>query len=273
LAKNKILADNDVDAADLHLLLSPTIYEAHDFVGGNKAIIEPDKCTGCGICADACHFNAIRRDGPANDKTDKTYRVDQLLCEGCGLCPLVCPEKAIYEEQNTTGRWYVSSTDYGPMVHAKLDIAEENSGRLVTQVRKRAAEFAKELKQEYILGDGPPGTGCPVIASVSGTDLVIIVTEPTISGVHDMKRVLDLAEHFRIPARIIINKYDLNREQADQIKEIAEQRDSRVIGQIPFDKNVNDALMAGKTVIEYNKGAAAEAIREIWQELQKELWK
>jgi MinD superfamily P-loop ATPase len=157
------------------------------------------------------------------------------------------------------------------MVHAKLGIAEENSGRLVTQVRKRAADLADELKQEYILGDGPPGTGCPVIASVSGADLVVIVTEPTVSGVHDMKRVLDLAEHFRIPARVIINKHDLNREQANHITEIAEQRGSKVIGLIPFDRRVNDALMAGKTVIEYNKGDAAEAIRGIWQELKKEL--
>ncbi|HMA76047.1 MAG TPA: P-loop NTPase [Candidatus Krumholzibacteriaceae bacterium] len=272
LVEDKVLADNDVDAADLHLLLSPTVYEEHDFAGGIRAVIETDKCTGCGICAEACHFDSIRGDGPPNDKTEATYRIDELMCEGCGLCPLVCPENAISVEDNITGRWYVSATDYGPMVHAKLGIAEENSGRLVTRVRKRSAEFAGELKKKHILGDGPPGTGCPVIASVSGTDLVVIVTEPTVSGVHDMGRVLDLAEHFRTPARIIINKYDLNEEQAERIRKIAGERGSRIIGRIPFDRNVNDALMAGKTVIEYDKGAAGEAMRGIWREIRKELW-
>jgi len=271
LAENKILADNDVDAADLHLLLAPTVREGHDFVGGTKAEVDPLQCTGCGKCADACHFNAIRKDGPGNNRTDATYRIEPLACEGCGLCPLVCPEGAIQSERNVTGRWYVSGTDYGPMTHARLGIAEENSGRLVTQVRNHAGQLAGELKQELILGDGPPGTGCPVIASVSGTDLVVIVTEPTVSGVHDMERVMKLAAHFGVPAVVVINKADLNSEQACRIEEIAKGHGSRVIGRIPFDRAVNDALMAGKTVTEYGKGNAEEAIGALWKELQEAL--
>lgn len=271
LAKNKILADNDVDAADLHLLLTPTVREGHDFAGGTKASIDSKKCIGCGKCAQACHFNAIENDGPANSMVDSTYRIEPLACEGCGLCPLVCPVEAIESEKNITGRWYVSDTDYGPMAHARLGIAEENSGRLVTQVRNRAGQLADELKQELILGDGPPGTGCPVIASVSGSDFVLIVTEPTVSGVHDMERVMKLADHFGVAAFVVINKADLNTEQANRIEKIAQAHGSRVIGRIPFDKVVNDALMAGKTVIEYKKGNAEMALREIWNQLQKEV--
>jgi MinD superfamily P-loop ATPase len=270
LTKNKVLADNDVDAADLHLLLAPTIREAHDFIGGKKVTIDHMLCTACGECADACHFDAIRMDGPSNDRTEFTYRIDDLLCEGCGLCPLVCPVNAIQQYQNINGRWYVSDTDYGPMVHAKLGIAEENSGRLVTCVRNKAADLTDDLKQELILGDGPPGTGCPVIASISGTDLVVIVTEPTVSGIHDLERVIELTEHFGVKALVIINKCDLNAEQADRISKIADTHNSRIIGRIPFDREVNDALMAGKTVIEYGKGGAESAIRNTWEELKKE---
>lgn len=271
LAKNKILADNDVDAADLHLLLTPTVHEGHDFAGGTKAEIMADKCIGCGLCARACHFDAITLDGPANDLVGKTYRINPLACEGCGLCPRLCPVDAISSGENITGRWYVSATDYGPMVHARLGIAEENSGRLVTQVRTRAAQLARELHHELILGDGPPGTGCPVIASVSGTDLVMIVTEPTVSGVHDMERVMKLAAHFGVPTVIVINKADLNTEQAARIEAIAAAHGSRVIGRIPFDRAVNDALMAGKTVIDYGEGNATTAMHAIWAALQAEL--
>ncbi|MFA5043018.1 MAG: P-loop NTPase [Kiritimatiellia bacterium] len=271
LAKNSVLADNDVDAADLHLLLTPRIREAHPFVGGKKAEIDSGKCIGCGKCAAACHFDAIRFDGKGNDVVGLTYRIDPFACEGCGFCRLVCPIDAIRSEPAITGQWFVSATEHGPMIHARLGIAEENSGRLVTQVRNHAAQMADELRLDKILGDGPPGTGCPVIASVSGTDLALIVTEPTVSGVHDMERVLELAAHFRAPALVIINKADLNQEQAERIVRIAEKRHSRVIGRIPFDRVVNDALMAGKTVVEYGKSAAADAIGEIWRELQRVL--
>ncbi len=271
LADHKLLADNDVDAADLHLLLNPRIHESHDFVGGTKATIDSENCISCGRCAEACHFHAIHFDGPPNELVQKTYRIEPLACEGCGLCPRICPVDAIRAERNVTGHWYVSSTDHGPMVHARLGIAEENSGRLVAQVRQRAGELAGELNLGLILGDGPPGTGCPVIASVSGTDLVVIVTEPTVSGVHDLERAMMLAAHFGVPTAIVINKADLNEAQARRIETIAAERGSRVLGRIPFDRVVNDALMAGKTVIEYGDSNAARAIRETWRNLQAAL--
>ncbi len=265
LANSKVISDNDVDAADMHLLIRPVIIEKHDFSGGIEAIVDADKCTACGLCLDACHFNAIRFDGPANSKQEKTCRIDPLACEGCGLCPIVCPVNAISSEAKVNGQWYVSATDYGPMVHARLGIAEENSGRLVSEVRKNAARLAKSLRMKRILADGPPGTGCPVIASISGTDVVLIITEPTTSGVHDMERVFQLTRHFGIPTRVIINKADLNEEQVSRIEEICEKYQSQVIGKIPFDRNVNDALMAGKTIIEHKKGPAFEAITSIWE--------
>jgi MinD superfamily P-loop ATPase len=268
LAERQVLADNDVDAADLHLLLAPKVRETHEFVGGKKATVEPAKCVGCGKCAEACHFDAIKQDGPGNGMLDNTYRIEPFACEGCGLCPLVCPVNAIRTEDAVTGNWFVSTTGNGPMAHARLGIAEENSGRLVTRVRNRAAELAEETRVDRILGDGPPGTGCPVIASVSGTDLVIIVTEPTVSGVHDMERVLDLTAHFGVPALVIVNKADVNEDQARRVVSIAQRRSSRVIGSIPFDRAVNDSLMAGRNVIEHGQSDAADAIRAAWGEVR-----
>lgn len=271
LAESEILADNDVDAADLHLLLKPRVHEVHDFIGGTRAVIDASRCIACGKCADACHFDAIHQNGPANDQADATFQIEPLACEGCGLCPRVCPIEAIDSEPNRTGRWFVSSTPYGPMVHAKLGIAEENSGRLVARVRERAAGLAEDLKYGLILGDGPPGTGCPVIASISGIDLVVIVTEPTVSGVHDMERVLQLVNHFRVSSLVVINKSDLNPKQAERSRQIAVANGSRVIGMIPFDSNVNAALMAGMTVVEYGRGPAAETVRQLWETIQNEL--
>lgn len=264
LAENVVLADNDVDASDLHLLLTPSICEAHEFVGGLKAFIDPSLCTGCGECEEACHFHAIRTSG-------NVCRVDSLACEGCGLCELICPVEAITSGPNVTGYWFASETDRGPMAHARLGIAEENSGKLVTQVRNVAADIARTGDHERILGDGAPGVGCPVIASISGVDRVLVVTEPTVSGVHDMERVLALCRHFNIPAQIIINKADLNQEQASRIERIAEAKGSRVIGRIPFDRHVNEALMQGKTLIEYGQGPAAEAMHRIWETLKEQL--
>lgn len=269
--EGQILADNDVDAADLHLLLKPQVREAHPFVGGTKAVVNSDACIGCGKCAEICHFDSFRLDGPANNLIGKTWRVDPFACEGCGLCPRVCPVGAISSDKAVTGNWYVSETEYGPMVHARLGIAEENSGRLVAQVRNRAGELAAELGAARIIGDGPPGTGCPVIAAVTGSDLVLIVTEPTVSGVHDMERVLDLSKHFGVPALVIINKADLNQEQVARIEEIAKKKGSHVVARIPFDRAVNSALMAGKTVVRYGESAAADAIKDAWVKVKEVL--
>lgn len=271
LSKAQVLADNDVDAADLHLLLTPTVREVHPFIGGIRARVDPALCIGCGACAEACRFGAFRPDDTAGDRPKPIWRVDPLACEGCGLCEHVCPVQAIRIEDAVTGQWLVSDTTYGPMVHARLGIAEENSGRLVSQVRFRAAELASRLGAERILADGPPGTGCPVIASVTGSDLVLIVTEPTVSGVHDMERVLALTAHFKVPALILINKADLNAGQAERIEKIAAQKQARVIARIPFDRTVNEALMAGQTVISYGDSPAGKAIQAAWQEIQSVL--
>jgi MinD superfamily P-loop ATPase len=271
LAENKVMADLDVDAADLHLLLKPTVRQSHDFVGGVQAVIDPQRCISCGRCAEACHFEAIKTVPSPDDPARPLYQVAPMGCEGCGLCQLVCPVEAVTLEPDVVGTWYISDTTYGPLAHARLGIAKENSGRLVTKVRQQAAELAKAEHGEFILSDGPPGTGCPVIASVSGTDRILIVTEPTVSGVHDMERVLELADHFGIPALIVINKADLHAGQTRRIETIAQQHNARVIARIPFDPHVNDALLAGKTVIEYGEGPAFEAMQQIWKLLKQEL--
>jgi MinD superfamily P-loop ATPase len=273
LSHNKVLADNDVDAADLHLLLTPSTYEAHEFIGGKSYTIDPARCTGCGECAEYCHFDAIFPEGDVGSSGANSYRIDQLACEGCSLCRHVCPVDAIDTHENVTGKWFLSETRYGPMAHARLGIAEENSGKLVTQVRRQASEIARARGCDKILSDGPPGTGCPVIASVSGVDLVLIVTEPTVSGVHDMERVMKLSAHFGVPSLMIINKADLNASQARRIRQLAEREGSWVIGEIPFDQNVNEALMEGKTIVEHGRGAAYEAVRALWETLRIEAFK
>ena len=268
LAESPVLADNDVDAADLHLLLTPRIREGQDFVGGVIATVNSDDCIGCGRCAEACHFDAFRFDGPANDLIAKTWRIDPVACEGCGLCPRVCPVGAITTEPSVVGRWFVSDTDWGPMVHARLGVAAENSGKLVTRVRRESDRVARENGRSLIVGDGPPGTGCPVIASISGADLVVIVTEPTVSGVHDLERVLGLAAHFRLPVAVIVNKADLDATQSGRIAEQVERHGARLIGEIPFDREVNEALMNGTTVIDHKRGPAAAAIRQAWLQVE-----
>jgi len=208
LAGNMVLCDADVDAADLHLITAPRVKERHDFQGGHTAIINQDKCTQCGICQDLCKWNAVSDD----------FEVDSIACEGCGVCVYLCPEKAIDFPLNTCGEWFISDTGFGPMVHARLGIAEENSGKLVSLVRKKAKELADEKKLDLILTDGPPGVGCPVIAAIGGASGVLIVTEPTVSGKHDMERVVRLAAHFKVPAMVCVNKYDLNLDQTHAIE-------------------------------------------------------
>lgn len=258
LARNHLLCDADVDAADLHLLLHPNVGKTSDFIGGAKARIDPENCIGCGICTDLCRFSAISED----------FVVDQLECEGCGVCYAFCPEEAIAFEPRKCGQWFISSTRFAPMVHARLGIAEENSGKLVSLIRKQAQELAESQDLRLIITDGPPGIGCPVIASISGATAALIVVEPTVSGLHDMSRVAELAAHFNIPALVCINKFDLNPEMTATIESEAVQRDLILAGRIPFDSLFVKAMVQGQTVIEYAPDSEITTIVDaVWQRI------
>jgi len=263
IAKKSVIADCDVDAADLHLLLTPDIKQRHAFKSGKTARINKDLCSGCGKCVELCRFEAIGAD----------FVVDPVSCEGCGFCGFICPEKAISMEENETGEWFVSETRFGPMVHAKLGIAEENSGKLVSLVRSNAKRIAEEKKAEWVIVDGSPGIGCPVIASISGVDTALIVTEPTMSGLHDADRVIQVARHFNVPVKLIINKYDLNLETADKIEQYCKDNGVCLLGKIPFDKAVVEAMVNGKTIIEFSEGKVKNEICAIWDRLTESLGK
>ena len=258
LAKNGILCDADVDAADLHLLMQPEVKEQTDFMGGSKAVIDPDLCTGCGTCRTLCRFDAI---------SDR-YEVDPIRCEGCGVCVDFCPEQAIAFPVQRCGEWYVSDTRFGPMVHARLGIAEENSGRLVSLVRKETRQLAEERGLDLILTDGPPGIGCPVIAAIGGATALVIVVEPTVSGIHDMERVVDLAAHFRVPGMVIVNKYDLNVGMTETIEQLAVQRNLVVLGRVPFDPVFTRSMVQGQTLFEYGaETPTRQVVRDIWAKI------
>jgi len=258
ISENRVLCDADVDAANLHLLMAPDIRQATDFHGGGLAVINPDKCTQCGICVDLCRFEAIK----------ENFKVDSIGCEGCGVCVDLCPEQAIDFPVQTCGEWYLSDTRFGPMVHARLGIAEENSGKLVALVRNEAKKLAQEKKLELIITDGPPGIGCPVIASLGGATALLIVTEPTVSGLHDMERVADLAAHFKVPAMVCVNKSDLNPAQARAIENLAEKKNISVLGRIPFDPVFTESMVQGKTIFEHSENSeACLVIRKIWDKI------
>ena len=262
LAKNKVMADCDVDAADLHLLLEPTIKECHAFTSGKTAKIEKKFCKQCGKCVVVCRFNAI----------SENFKVDPISCEGCAFCSFVCPEKAINMEENISGEWFISDTRFGAMVHAKLGIAEENSGKLVSLVRKQAKELAEKTNCNLVIIDGAPGIGCPVIASLSGIDFALAVTEPTLSGLHDVQRVIDVARHFNIPVKLVINKFDLNFGITEKIEKYARENKIQLLGKICFDESVVKSMVQGKTVVEYVDSSAKQEIINIWQKLEKELY-
>ena len=258
LAKNGILCDADVDAADLHLLMQPEVKERTDFMGGSKAVINPDLCTGCGTCRTLCRFDAI---------SDR-YEVDPIRCEGCGVCVDFCPEQAIDFPVQRCGEWYISATRFGPMVHARLGIAEENSGRLVSLIRTETKKRAEERGLDLILTDGPPGIGCPVIAAIGGATALVIVVEPTVSGIHDMERVVDLATHFRVPGMVIVNKYDLNVEMTETIEQLAVQRNLVVLGRVPFDPVFTRSMVQGQTLFEYGaETPTRQVVRDIWAKI------
>ena len=253
LEKNKVLADCDVDAADLHLLLQLTAREEHEFWSGQVAAIDGEKCTRCGLCEELCRFDAIR-----------DFQVDAVSCEGCGFCSHICPAEAITMKENLAGQWSISDTRYGPFVHARLGIAQENSGKLVATVRKQAREIAENLGSDYIIGDGPPGIGCPVISSLSGADLALLVTEPTLSGQHDLERVLGVCNHFKVPVIVCINKYDINEENSHQIEGSCLSQGVEVAARIPFDNAVTEAMVQGVPLVEYSHSAVSQQIEILW---------
>lgn len=266
LAGRMVLCDCDVDAADLHLLMAPRNIEQHEFQGGNVAIIDPERCTCCGQCRELCRFDAVIVDKEGN------YLIDGIGCEGCGVCVDLCPAGAIDFPMKTCGEWFIADTRLGTMVHARLGIAEENSGKLVTLIRKEAARLAGEQGIDFLLTDGPPGIGCPVIASLGGASVVVIVSEPTVSGLHDLERVARLTAHFKVPAMVCVNKADLNLEQAEAIRALAADRGMLFLGALPFDPAFTTAMIAGRNILEHAPGSeAAGVLRAIWQRIVEAL--
>jgi len=265
LARNAVLADVDVDASNLHLLLHPEVRERHAFIAGTKARVDEGVCTACGRCRPLCRSDAISEDGEGK------ARVDPLACEGCGLCARVCEPAAIAMEPCLSGEWFVSTTRFGPFVHARLGIAQENSGKLVTEVRKKAREIGEREGREVLIMDGSPGIGCPVIASLSGTDLALIVTEPTPSGVHDMERIVALARHFKIAVVCGINKSDINAANAERIAAWCAAQAIPVVGTIPFDAEVMESVARGAPLVEHSQGPAAQSVRRMWDNVRGHL--
>jgi MinD superfamily P-loop ATPase len=258
LAKNKVMVDCDVDAADLHLLLKPEIKERHEFRSGVTARIDKGLCQGCGECISVCRFDAISED----------FGVDPVLCEGCTVCSHICPAGAIIMGENVAGEWYISDTKYGTLVHARLGIAEENSGKLVVKVRQIAKEIAEREEKDYVIIDGPPGIGCPVIASLSGVDLALIVTEPTLSGMHDMERVAQVSKHFGVSTKVVVNKFDLNPGNSETIKQICEQADMEVVALLPFSRQVSESIVQGIPVVEYSGNGIVGDITLLWERIK-----
>nr|CBH37733.1 conserved hypothetical protein, containing CobQ/CobB/MinD/ParA nucleotide binding domain, and 4Fe-4S binding domains [uncultured archaeon] len=259
LAENKVIADCDVDAPDLHLLVHPEIIKKEEFKGVKVAVMDKTLCTECGTCEETCRFNAIA------STEESGYAVNPARCEGCGACVFTCPQEAVTLKERVSGYAFTSKTNYGPMVHAQLNIAEEASGKLVTVVRNNAQQVAEKEGCELILIDGSPGIGCPVIASLTGVDLALIVTEPTMSGLHDLERIMDVTRHFGIASAVCINKYDINEENSKRITEFCRQRGIQVVGNIPYDSVVTEAMVAGMPVVEFSRGVVLDAIKDVWE--------
>jgi len=266
LADSAVISDCDVDAADLHLILSPTIKERGLFSGGVEVEIEQEKCTHCGECQKACRFSAIKAD---EKDGEKIYSIDEIACEGCGVCKLVCRFDAIKSKEAVNGQWFISDTRNGPMSHAKLGVAEENSGRLVTLVKNKAALLAPDDKTSNAIMDGAPGTGCPVISSISGAYYALVVTEPTVSGIHDLERILQVINHFGVQSGVVVNKSDLNEEMSQKIRELTKNYKSEFLGTIPYGKEVTEAQMQRLSVVEYTNTPLTENIKKIWLKVQE----
>ncbi len=261
LAKNAVLADCDVDAADLHLILTPDVRETMEFKGLKVANKDASKCISCGKCLEHCRFNAI----------DEKFNIKDTGCEGCGVCEYVCPTNAIKLVDRIAGHAYLSETRFGPMSHAVLKTAEEASGMLVSLVRENAKRLARESGRELIIIDGPPGIGCPVISAIAGVDLVLIVAEPTVSGVHDAERVIGVAKHFRVPAMLLVNKFDLNMDMTDKVEKFCQANGVLLAGRLPYDNITTQAMIVGKTVIEHADGDFSMELGRIWKSVESML--
>ncbi len=261
-----VLVDADVDAANLELVLEPTKLEEHDFRSGKRAVIDPEACTACGICEDVCRFDAIISPDDA-----AAYQVEGLACEGCAACFYQCPVDAIRMEEQVAGRWFRSDSRFGPLFHAHLFAGQENSGKLVALVKKQGRDLGAEIGAKLMLVDGPPGIGCPVISATTGVDMALMVVEPTVSGVHDLKRVLGTTEHFGVPALVAINKADLNVKRSDEVAAFCDERGIELVGRIPYDTAVTEAMVQGQPVTAYTDGAVSEALRGIWRRIEARL--
>lgn len=264
LARRSVICDCDVDAADLHLVLAPQVIEEHEFMSGHEAIIRQADCISCEICRDVCRFDAVKMKQTHEGKF--LFFIDPISCEGCGVCVHFCPEKAIDFPERLCGKWFVSQTRCGPMVHARLGVAAENSGKLVSTVRREARQLAEEENYGLVIVDGPPGIGCPVIASLTGASQVLVVTEPTVSGEHDLERVLALTRHFQIPASVCVNKWDINPEMTERIEKKASEAGAQIAGRIRYDHAVTQAQIQQKAAVEI-KADCAQDIIQIWEKL------
>ncbi len=255
LADNKVMVDCDVDAADLHLLLKPQVEQEHEFRSGLVAAIDRDACTECGLCMEVCRFDAIH-----------DYTVQPASCEGCGFCARACPVGAISTSEPLSGHWYVSGSKYGRLVHARLGIGEENSGKLVTTVRNEARRIAEKESCSLIISDGPPGIGCPVISSLSGASLALLMTEPTLSGMHDLERVVSVCRHFEVPAVVCINKFDINEENSKSIESFCRSENIEHLASLPYSNAVTRAMIAGVPVVEYDS-EFGKIVAKLWESL------
>jgi len=273
LAKNKVVVDCDVDAADLHLILKGKTAHLYDFMGGQKAIIDPELCNDCGLCVEYCRFDAIKGGGNTVDSPGDERHIDQYECEGCAVCAEFCIENAIRMKDHKSGQWLMGKTKYGPLIHAKLGIAEANSGRLVSLLRRSAQELAKKNNYDLILIDGSPGIGCPVIATLTGVSYALIVTEPTVSAIHDMERLIELAGHFEIQTGICVNKCDLNSNMADKIERLAKRHKIPVLARIPYDLEMVKSQIKGVPFTEFSNSDTSKIISQLWQNLLADLSK
>jgi MinD superfamily P-loop ATPase len=267
LAERAGVVDCDVDAPNLAIVLQPRVEKSTPFIGGKIATPDRDACTACGCCVESCRFGAIALGPPVAPHDQGHAVVDRLSCEGCAVCAAVCPEGAIHMEPVVNGEWFISRTRHGPFVHAQLGLGQENSGKLVALVRKEARALAERESLDLLISDGPPGIGCPVIASIGGADLVLIVTEPTVSAIHDFERVANLARHFKVPALVCINKADLNPRLADLLEDRAEALGVAAVGRIAYDEDFVQAQIRQETVVDYAPHGIGAVVRQVWERI------